>query len=55
LGRSATEKKTYDARIHEYQTVTMGKGTVCLQKVINHCLDTKAVSVSLSDTEFYKK
>jgi hypothetical protein len=36
-------------------TVTIGNGTVCLQKVINHWLDTKAVSVSLSVTEIYKE
>jgi len=33
----------------------MGNGNVCLQKAINHWLDTKAVSVSLSVTEFCKE
>jgi len=40
---------------NEDNTVIMGSGTVCLQKAINHWLDTKTVSVSLSVTEFYKE
>ena len=36
-------------------TVMMGNGTVCQQKVINPWLDTKAVSLSISVTEFYKE